>query len=71
MAYTKEKMKQYHAERYRRLRREGLCVACGHRFAEKGRVRCVECLEKNLLCGKRRKMMASQRLREALGNGRA
>lgn len=46
MAYTKEKMKQYHAERYRRLRREGMCVACGHRFAEKGRVRCVECAKK-------------------------
>lgn len=46
-AAYKALVKQQHADWYKRLREQGICVGCGKRQAASGRSRCVWCLAKD------------------------
>lgn len=46
---TKEPLKRYQKERYRRLKDMGLCTRCGKRPAATGRVMCARCSSREKL----------------------
>ena len=41
-----QKYKKYYKERIISLKKNGLCISCGVEKAEKDRVRCIKCLNK-------------------------
>lgn len=42
-----DKLRYYQAIRYRKLKKQGLCVDCGRERAMENRVRCFKCLSKD------------------------